>query len=171
MSSLEVLFIDEMGAWVLSPENPSQDYKERHGGMVISMLFNAIRRSGEFRPAQLPTESEQMAIARKAVVAGAHEIAGAEDGITLALTRLMPAVISKLEKNARNPGAQIYWIYFYSLLAISSGTTERLSEPVARGIGETFDAWNSLMADGFRLPWRSDHDNPLPDRRQQGGLG
>jgi hypothetical protein len=171
MPSFEVLFIDEMGAWVLSSENPNRDYGERHGAQVISMLFNAIQRAGEFRPAQLPAESEHMAIARRAVVAGAHAIAEAEDGITLALTRLMPAVIGELEKNARNPGAQIYWLFFYSLLAISSGATEQLNEPVARGIGEMFDAWDSFMAGGFRLPWRIGQDNPLPDKRQHGGLG
>jgi hypothetical protein len=159
MPSLEVLLIDGIGTWVLSPDNPGEDYGEQHGAVVISNLFTAIERAGEFRPAQLPAESEQIATARRAVVVGAHAIAKAEDGITLAVARIMPAAINELEKNARNSGAQIYWTYFYSLLAISSGTTGRLSDAVARGIGETFDAWDSLMAGGFRLPWHIAHDN------------
>jgi hypothetical protein len=165
MPSLEVLFIDQIVTWVLSSENPGQDYGEQHGGVVISKLFTAIEHAGEFRPAQLPVETEQIATARSAVVAGAHAIAEAERGINLAITRIMPAVITELENNARNPGAQVYWLYFYSLLAISSGTTGRLSEPVARGVGETFNAWESLMAGGFRLPWRIDPDNPPPGSR------
>jgi hypothetical protein len=163
MPSLEVLLIDGIGTWVLSPDNPGQDYGEQHGAVVISNLFTAIERAGEFRPVQFPAESEQIAIARRAVVAGAHAIAKAKDGITLAITRIMPAAIKELEKNARNPGAQIYWVYFYSLLTISSGTAGRLSDPAARGIGETFDAWDSLMAGGFRLPWHIDHDNSPSD--------
>jgi hypothetical protein len=156
--------------FIFSPENPGQDYGEWHGNIVIALLFNAIRRAGEFRPAQLPAESGMMATARRAVVAGAHEIAEAEDGINLAISELAPAMVEELEKNARNPGGQIYSLYWYSLVMISAGTMERLSEPVARGIRETADAWNSLMAGGFRLPWRTGHDNP-PDSRHQGDYG
>jgi hypothetical protein len=170
MPSLEVLFVDMIAGWIFSPDNPGQDYGELHGSIAGALLFNAIRRAGEFRPAQLPAESWLMATARRAVVAGAHEIAEAEDGINQAIIELGSAAIEELEKNARNPGGQIYSLYWYSLFMISAGTMERISEPVARGIRETFIAWDSLMAGGFRLPWRTGHDN-LPDSWQQGGHG
>ena len=155
MPSLEILFLDQIAVWVLSDENSGHDYTEEHGGIVITKLFNAFEGSRGFRPAKLPVESEQVAAARKGVVAGAHEIAEADNGITLVITRLMPTTINELERNSGNPGAQLYWVYFYSLLAISSGTTGGISEPVGRGIAETFEAWEFLIADGFRLPWRT----------------
>jgi hypothetical protein len=155
MPSLEVLFIDMIGAWIFSPENPGQDYGEWHGSIAVALLLNAMRRAGEFRPARIPAESGLMATARRAVVAGVHEIAEAEDGINLAMAEIGPAMVEELEKNAGNPGGQIYSLYWYSLFMLSAGTMERISEPVARGIRETADAWNSLMAGGFRLPWRT----------------
>lgn len=153
--SLEILFLDQIAVWVLSDENPGHDYSEEHGGVVISKLFNAVEEASGFRPAKIPAESQQVATARKGVVDGAHEIADADNGITLIISRLMPATINELERNSGSPGAQLYWVYFYSLLAISSGPTGGISELVARGIAETFEAWESLMADGFRLPRRT----------------
>jgi len=151
--SLEVLLLDEVGSWVLSPENQRRDYDEQHGGLIIANLFKAIQCSRDFRPAQLPIPSDEMATARKALVAGAHEFAEAEHGLTKLIARLMPAMIAELEKNAPNPGPQLHGVYFYSLLAISSGVNSKMSKSVARGISESFTAWDSLMAAGFRLPW------------------
>ena len=53
----------------------------------------------------------------------------------------------------------MYWLYYYSLLVLASGTGEDADDAVMRGITETFDAWDRLMADGFVPSWRRGQDS------------
>ena len=96
-----------------------------------------------------PEATEEITAARVRVVAGAHELASAPNGLSLLLTRLMPAAEGELARHAGDPGAQIYWLYCYSLLALAGGRSGDTEEAVFRGIMASFDAWDALMARRF----------------------
>ena len=153
MPGLEMLLLDDLVAWTCSPDNPGHDYDEQHGAQVIVMLLSAVERAGSFRPTQTPPESTEITTAREKIVTGAHELSGAGNGLTLLNTRLMPAAIGELRRNASQPAAQAYWLYFYSLLVLASGTNAAADAAAMRGITETFDAWGKLIADGFVPSW------------------
>jgi hypothetical protein len=158
LPGLEILLLDDLAAWASSADNPGHGYGEDHGGLVISALLSAVERAGSFRSIQTPAESREIVAAREKVVAGAHELADAADGLTLLTTQLMPAAIGELRRNAGQPTAQAYWLYYYSLLLLASGTEEDAGDTAMRGITEAFDAWNRLMADGFVPSWRREQD-------------
>ena len=152
--SVEILLLDELAAWVLSDANPQQGHDEESGGAVISSLMNAIANAPQFRPEQVPSPTEETLAARKRLVDGAHALAAHERGIALVVTRLMPAAITELTRNVGKPGEQIYWSYFYALWVIAGGVEGEQDEAVARGLMASFDAWDALIAEGFRLPWQ-----------------
>jgi hypothetical protein len=154
MPSVEILLLDEIEAWIFSDSNPGYGYSEKHAAMVSCALLTAVERAGSFRSVQTPAESEEIVKSREKVIAGAHELAEADDGLTLLLTRLMPAATGELERNPGKPAAQAYWLYYYSLLMLAAGTSEAASVAAMRGIPATFDAWKGIMEDGFVLPWR-----------------
>jgi hypothetical protein len=150
--AVELLLLDQLASWVLSDANPQGDYDEVAGGVVISALLTAIANAAEFRPEREPAVSDEMALARGRFVQGAREYAEHESGIALLVTRLMPAAIAELSRNAGNVSQQIYWTFFYGLFVIASGVDGEQDPAVAQGVGMTFGEWNALMADGFKLP-------------------
>ena len=152
--SVEILLLDELAAWILSPANPQGDYDEESGGAVISSLMNAIANSPQFRPDQEPSPTHETVLARKRLVEGAHALAAHDRGIAFVVTRLMPAAITELTKHVGNPGQQIYWTYFFALWVIAGGVNGEQDEAVARGLMASFDSWDALIAEGFRLPWQ-----------------
>lgn len=152
--SVEILLLDELAAWILSPANPQSSYDEESGGAVISSLMNALANSSSFRPDKEPSPTSETVEARKRLVEGAHALAAHERGIAFVVTRLMPAAITELTRHVGNPGQQIYWTYFFALWVIAGGVEGEQDETVARGLMASFDSWDALIAEGFRLPWQ-----------------
>ena len=155
MPSFEVLFLDELAGWAFSVGNPGHGYSERHGALVVGILFRAMGHAGAFRPAQVPAGSEEIVAVREKIVAGAHELAGMAGGLAQVVALLAPAAVRELEHNAGKPAAQAYWLYHYSFLVLASGRAADVSEVTLRGITATFSAWDGLVAQGFVLPWRT----------------
>ena len=152
MPSLEILLIDELGAWARSAGNPGHRYDKNHGALVTSTLLNAAGRASTFQPARIPAESAEMVSAREKVVAGAHELAEADNGLTILITRLIPAAIGELERNAGEPAAQVRWLFYWSLLALGAGTHGSADVAGMGGLMAAFDAWDELMGYGLARP-------------------
>lgn len=155
MPSFEILLVDELAGWAFSVSNPGHNYDDRHGGAVVTTLFRAMQHADTFRPARCPEESEEIKTSRDKVVAGAHELAEAPEGVGRLIALLATLVIRELENNAGKPAAQTYWLYHYSLLVLASGMTGHADQTTLRGITAAFGAWEELAAKGFVLPWRN----------------
>jgi hypothetical protein len=168
MPGLEILLLDNLVAWARSADNPGHGYDEVHGELVVNALLSAVERAGSFRSSQAPPESADIVTARERTITGAHQLADADNALTLLTTRLMPAAIGELRRNAGQPAAQAYWLYYHSLLTLASGTGDKADDTAMRGITETFDAWNGLMAEGFVPSWRRGRDG-LPRKSDKHG--
>ena len=153
---LELLLIDALARWCVSDSNPGRDYDEQHAAVAITALLSAVESASSYEGTVRPEATEEITTARTQVVAGAHELADMANGLTLLITRLMPAALGELTSHAGNPGAQVAWLYCYSLLAVASGRSSDIDEAVLRGLMASFDAWDALMADGFVPPGHSD---------------
>jgi hypothetical protein len=152
----ELLLLDALARWCVSDSNPGHDYGEQHAAGVSSALLSAAESARSFEGIVGPGTTEEIVAARTQVVAGAYELADAANGLTLLITRLMPAALGELTSHAGDPGAQVYWLYCYFLLALASGRNGDADETVLRGLMASFAAWDSLMADGFVPPWHAD---------------
>lgn len=155
MPGFEILFIDDLTGWCFSVGNPGHGYDERHSGVVVTTLFRAMEHAQAFRPARSPAESDEVTAAREKVVAGTHEFAESDEGLSRLIALLATAVVRELEDNAGKPAAQAYWLYHYCLLVLASGMAANVSEATLKGIAAVFGAWEELAAQGFRLPWRT----------------
>jgi hypothetical protein len=152
--SLEVLLLDALAHWVLSEDNPGTSYNEQAGGAVISMLLNSVEKAPQWQPQEQPPGTPELTRMRESVAAGAAELSAEPNGLALMISRLMPAAIGELERNTGSAGAQIYWTFMYSLMVLASGVDGDLDEDTGRAVVASFDAWDQLMQQGFRLPWR-----------------
>jgi hypothetical protein len=152
MPTVEFLLLDQLASWMLSDANVSAEYDEIAGGVVLSALLNAVANATDVRPEREPLVGDEVALARSRFVEGAREYAADDRGMALLVTRLMPAAVAELNRNAGNVAQQIYWTYLYALFVIASGVVGEQDPAVARGIGMSFSGWNDLIADGFRLP-------------------
>jgi hypothetical protein len=152
MPAVEFLLLDQLASWMLSDANSAGEYDEVAGGVALSALLNAVANAGDVRPERSPSVVEEVAAARRRFVVGAHEYAADDRGMALLVTRLMPAAVAELNRNAGNAAQQIYWTYLYALFVIASGVVGEQGPDVARGIGMSFSGWNDLIADGFKLP-------------------
>ena len=155
MPGFEILFLDELAGWAFSVSNPGHGYDENHGAAIVSILFRAMEHAGSFRPAQVPAEQDEIAAVREKIVAGAHELAAADEGLQQIIALLAPAAVRELEHYAGKPGAQTYWLFHYSLLVLACGTAADVSEVTLRGVSAVFSAWDELLAQGYVLPWRT----------------
>lgn len=153
--SLEIMLLDAVADWVFSVANPDQDYGDEHAGHLISTLFSAIDSSRSYLPQQQPDATEAIATARGRVVAGAHEL-GAQGpaGVSLIVSRLMPAIMAELQDNAGARPKQVHGVFVYLLYALAVGTREEQEPAVMEGLVAVFSAWSALMRDGFVVPWR-----------------
>jgi tetratricopeptide (TPR) repeat protein len=153
---LELQLIDALARWCVSDSNPGRDYDEQHAAIAITALLSAVESASSYEGTVRPEATEEITTARTQVVAGAHALADMANGLTLLITRLMPAALGELTGHAGNPGAQVAWLYCYSLLAVASGRSSDIDEAVLRGLMASFDAWDALMADGFVPPGHPD---------------
>lgn len=155
MPSLEIILLDAVAAWMFSDANPDDDYSEVHAGHLISTLFSAVEAARKFYPSQLPPPSPEITAARTGVVTGAHELAAAASaGVSLAVSRLMPAMLAELQNNAGERAKQSHGVFVYLLYAIAVGTREEHDPAVLDGLTSTFTGWDTVLRGGFVLPWR-----------------
>lgn len=155
MPGLEMLLLDELASWAASDNNRGRGYDEQHAAVVISALLSAAERPRYFRSSVSPDVPEEITSAREQVVAGIHELASSDNGLQLLVTRLMPAVLGELRRNAGNQRAQVYWLYYYALLALAAGISGDYTEAVMHGIMASFRAWDALATNGFVPPWHN----------------
>lgn len=155
MPSLEIILFDAVAAWMFSAANPGEDYGEEHAGHLISTLFSAVEAARKFQPNQLPPASPEITTARAGIVTGAHELAAAGPaGVSLAVSRLMPAMLAELQGNAGEQAKQVHGVFVYLLYAIAIGTREEQAPAVLDGLTSTFTGWDAVLRSGFVLPWR-----------------
>jgi tetratricopeptide (TPR) repeat protein len=155
LPGLELLLLDALVRWCVSDSNPGRDYDEQHAVVAMAALLSALGTASSYKGSR-PEATEEIITARAQVVAGAHELADMADGPSLLIARLIPAALGELTRNAGSPGAQVCWLYCYSLFAVASGESNNSDESILRGLIASFDAWDSLMADGFMPPRHPD---------------
>lgn len=161
--SLEIILLDAVADWVLSPDNPGDGYGDEHAGHLISTLFGAVESARRFQPEREPTADARITHARTRLVAGAHELAEAgPTGVSLAVSRLMPALTAELQDNAGDRALQVRGVFVYLLYVIAVGTEAEQHPAVMDGLTATFAGWDGVLRAGFVMPWRRRPD-PAPE--------
>lgn len=89
IASMEILLLDGLAAWIFSSDNPNAAYSEHHGGIVISVAFNAILNAPSWRPQREPLQSQEISLTRGQVLSGSHDLATSAHGVTRLIARLM----------------------------------------------------------------------------------
>lgn len=159
--ALEIVLLDAVVEWLFSPSNPGVGYGEEHAGRLVSTLFSAIDASRRFAPAQEPAATEEIVAARARVVDGAHELAAdGPAGVTLLVSRLMPAVLAELEGNAGERSKQARGVFIYLLYATSIGTRDEQDPAVLDGLAAAAAGWDGVLRGGYALPWRGPGPKP-----------
>lgn len=155
MPAFEVLFLDEIAAYVMGSGDLEAPFTIEHGSKIASSLLGAIVNSAEYEPERLPATTSKMSEARKHVVGGAHAFADrGVPGLTQLVNRLIPAVTGELEIHKESPEQQTCSLFYYGLLAVASGPENLLDENAAAGVMEIFRAWDDQIGSGFVPPWR-----------------
>lgn len=158
MPALELLFLDDIAAYLMGSGPPEPPFTVEHGGRIVSALLDAVVNSAQFVPEVVPTPTPEISTARAAFVQGAHDLAAnGSDGLTQIVCRLIPAAQSELENNIGAPGEQTFWLFYYGLLAVASGPSSIQEEDVASGVMDIFRAWDEEFSKGFVVPWRRPH--------------
>lgn len=152
-ASLEIVLIDAVAEWLLSGANPGEGYDEGHAGHLISTLFTALDTARTFQPQQQPDATAEIAHARVQVVDGAHQLATTA-GVSLIVSRLMPALMAELQNNVGERGKQAHGIFGYLLYALAIGTGEEQDPTVMDGLTAAFVAWDAVLRGGYVVPWR-----------------
>jgi hypothetical protein len=153
--AFELLFLDEIAAYLMGSGPLEPPYTEEHGGRIISALLDAMVNSPDYVPEKAPVLTPEISTARAAFVKGAHDLAAVgKDGLTQLICRLMPAVKGELENNKGAPEQQTHWMFYYGMVAVASGPSSIQDEDVAAGVMDIFQAWNEEFAKGFVAPWR-----------------
>ena len=118
-------------------------------------MDRALAAARSYQPARSPAASAAMPAARARVVDGAHELAAdGWTGVSLIVSRLMPAVLAELHNNANARGRQLRGTYSYLLYGVALGTGTEQDTAVLDGVIETFAGWDAILRDGFTVPWR-----------------
>lgn len=155
LPGLEIVLLDAVVDWLFSPANPGVGYDGEHAGRLVSTLFGAIDASRRFQPTQQPEASERIVTARARVVDGAHELAKAgPPGVTLLVSRLMPAVLAELEGHAGDRVKQADGVFCYLLYAVAVGTGSEQHPVVLDGLRAAVVGWDGVLRGGYTLPWR-----------------
>ena len=152
-ASLEIVVIDAVAEWLLSKGNPGEGYDESHAGHLVSTLFTALDTARTFQPQQQPDTTTEMAAARSRVVEGAHELANSE-GVSLIVSRLMPALMAELQNNAGDAAKQAHGVFVYLLYVLAIGTREEQDPSVMEGLTAAFAGWDGVLRGGYVVPWR-----------------
>jgi hypothetical protein len=154
--AVEVLLLDALAAYILSTTNPGEDYGSDHGVIVVGGLLSAVESAASYQPERMPPETPESSYMRSRFVAGAHEIAAeGDEGLGLLISRIMPAAIGELNRNAGDVTGQLYNTFLYAMFAVTGGQTGAQEEASMRGIMDVFAGWDALMVDGFRSPSRA----------------
>lgn len=154
-ASLEILLLDALIVWLVSADNPGDGYGDEHAGHLISTLFSALDSARTVHPDQEPDATEDMVAARARIVDGAHELASnGWTGVSLIVSRLMPAMLSELQDNVGDRGKQARGVFVYLLYGVAVGTRDEQDPAVMAGLTAAFAAWNGLLGGGYVVPWR-----------------
>ncbi len=153
--ALEVILLDALVEWVVSPANPGSGYGEEHAGFLISTLFTAIDTSRTLLPRQEPAATPEIDAARARIVDGAHELSDkGADGVSLTVSRLMPALMAALSDHAEERPRQLQQVFVHLLYAVALGTRTEHDPAVTGGLEAAFAGWDEVLRGGFLLPWR-----------------
>lgn len=159
--SLEIILLDAVVDWLFSAENPGEGYTEEHAGRLVSTLFSAMDAARTLRLTQQPAVTEQITHARERVAEGAHELAAeGADGVSLLVSRAMPAVLTELDSHAGERAKQAHGVFVYLFYALSTGTRTEHDTTVIEGLAAAFLGWDQVLRDGFTLPWRRTSADP-----------
>jgi hypothetical protein len=153
--ALEILLIDGFAQLIFGDLSEELFFGDEESGQVVSVVFNALINAAELTLSAAPVETEGVRLARELVVVGANDLGEAEVGLNRLIDRLLPAFAEELEANTGNAGSQLGRCFFFALMGIASGVQGSPPQPAAEGIDEVFGAWDRLMAEGWRLPWRT----------------
>lgn len=155
MPSLEVLFLDDLAAYLMGSGPLEEPYTIEHGSHVLSLLLGAVVNSPHYQPAETPAVTDEMLVARESFVRGAHDFAGrGAKGLIQLVNRLVPAIVGELEIQKEAPEAQTSQLFHYGMLAVASGPANSLSDEAAAGFRQILSGWDGLFGQGFTLPWR-----------------
>ncbi|MDT7704941.1 MAG: hypothetical protein QOG20_548 [Pseudonocardiales bacterium] len=152
---LEIMLIDAVADWLFSDANPGDGYGDEHAGHMVSTLFSAVESARTFQPAEQPEVTDVIAAARTRLVEGAHELANnGWPGVSLTVSRLMPAMLAELQDNAGERGKQLHGVFVYLLYAVAAGTRDKHEPAVLEGLAATLVAWDTVLRGGYTVPWR-----------------
>lgn len=153
--ALEVILLDALVEWLVSPANPGAGYGEQHAGHLISTLFTALDTSRTLLPKQEPAATPEIDLARHRIVDGAHELSSSgADGVSLTISRLMPALMTALEDHAAERPRQLQQVFVHLLYAVALGTRTAHDPAVTDGLVAAFAGWDAVLRGGYLLPWR-----------------
>ncbi|MCX6464091.1 MAG: hypothetical protein NTW05_10930 [Pseudonocardiales bacterium] len=153
--ALEIILIDAVVDWLFSPANPGQGYTEEHAGHMISTLFAAVDSSRSYLPARTPPVTPELDAARARIVEGAHELSAQRgEGVSLLVSRLMPAVLAQLNDHAGEQAKQAHGIVVHLLYVLGLGTRTEHDQALIEGVVAAFAGWDAVLRDGFVPPWR-----------------
>lgn len=159
--SLEIILLDGIGAWLISPDNPGDGYGEEHAGHLISTLFSALESARSVFPDRLPEADDAITATRARVAEGAHELAAnGWTGVSLTVSRLMPAVLAELQNNVGDRAKQAHGVFVYLLYALAVGTRTEQDPQVLGGLTATFTGWDAVLRTGYVVPWRRPPASP-----------
>lgn len=170
--ALEITLLDAIVDWLFSPQNPQNanpeaGYDESHAGTLVSTMFTAVDTSRTFLPRQEPAVTDAITAARSRVVDGAHELsAQGPEGISILVSRAMPAVLAELGNNSGEKAKQAHGVFVYLLYTLALGTRTEHDTVVMDGVVEAFVGWDGVLRGGYVLPWR-----PLPPSEQADPIG
>lgn len=155
MPSLEVLFLDDLAAYLMGSGPLEEPYTIEHGSHVLSLLLGAVVNSAHYQPEETPAMADEMLTARESFVQGAHDFAGrGAQGVIQLVNRLVPAIVGELEIQKEAPEAQTSQLFHYGMLAVASGPANSLSDEAATGFRQILLGWDRLFGQGFKVPWR-----------------
>jgi hypothetical protein len=155
VAGLEVALLDAVAEWMLSGGNPGEGYDEGHAGHLVSTLFSALEAARSFQPAQQPAVTDGITHARTRVVDGAHELANEGwTGVSLLVSRLMPAMLAELENNAGERAKQVHGVFVYLLYGIAVGKRTEQDPTALEGLSALFTGWDEVLRGGYTVPWR-----------------
>ncbi|MBW0089501.1 hypothetical protein I4I73_11260 [Pseudonocardia sp. KRD-184] len=158
--ALEITLLDAVVDWLFSPQNPQTadpqaEYDESHAGTLVSTMFTAVDTSRTFLPKQEPAVTDAISAARARMVEGAHELsAQGPEGISILVSRAMPAVLGELSGNSGERAKQAHGVFVYLLYALALGTRTEHDPVVMDGVVESFVGWDGVLRGGYALPWR-----------------